>query len=1195
MGDADGDVTGAGLNELWNILYHPEKADKSLFEWKHLHLRAVWQAGKDVPQNLIVVEYIELADVPTEVASALVDVIQPKKNGDDWFLRTRPLVSRDWAPPGDNPGIWTTSSGYPGVDIPQLQADISFPKIKDDYENQWIAYYQRGDKTPGDEKDYENFMKALTRAWKAKKIGFINRPVDIQNEISVRAANWSMGITITGLGYRRDGETSIIKTTVASGTSLGLQKSEIGVHYAGLGIGGVNADKTDWTPPLAAMFLDTLFLDSFSFDPHVKGITWPADGALASFFNLPKGKPSANVWVHDAKDKNEKKTNVSLKDVISYAIDEKDDVLEIVIGEFKNTPLENISFLFPKTEKEDQTKAEKGRLLMDFLTGNPVDLIGIKAMLKKISSDVTFKSETEREEVALKIFGNKDLLRKPVEKKIIDKQAGIDNTKLSNEFAKGDKMIVTINQLQTTFSENADNAFEAEDSNAENLGAVLAMADADIRDSKNVINNMIRDLRNMKAWDNLSKRLEEIKDHITQLETALESLLEEIKAQSRRFLDRDYVAIDALLKTLDGNVDAGDTKAIDDNMNLLSTAMNTTRGFLLTAHDYMDPEDEEKQKKRDDEHLKLIRKMVTVENKEKEEAEQKRKKAAEIIRLQEEAEQKRKEEEAEKKRKEKKKKKKEDKEKEEEEQERLRLEEEKKQKEKEDKILLDKTLENLEKVKKFVAASNTITGNIEASFKIFSDASDAAELDPDEENSLKLFTVALGVILKDIIVTIKTPATGLTTSTGLFPTYNALVANYEKMVENSLNIPTAITAHNKTVAAWEKMRKKIIDDSRGFLDRANQRIKNQQAVMLVALEEDPMNTGEFETNKKKVAASLNNTTKILRLAGAWSDDKNKSYAKTNNALDLRLKALQTGQAAKRTVVVTEEELEKLDVEKKFWEDDFVKLNKLLASNPSKKGKIKVNRTGILNTALKIKVLKERLVIEKKEEHDVLKALAIGEELKGTHREIMYGSAKPPVATILYMLGSRGRIDAQRIREDPIYTGSRGPEVANLSNLSLEFYGSSASALASQLSQNASIRAKNLTPKAVTVDGGRLEQTDFDYYYGLHWVDDYAGFETSGGSVTSSPGKYVAIPDRGALLYHLGATKVGSLSYDFGNMVNQVPLDNPDFEVMLQIPARQDAAASLGSGAIILGLRMPDSGNGLYSVRSVVYAPNLVKM
>ena len=458
-------------------------------------------------------------------------------------------------------------------------------------------------------------------------------------------------------------------------------------------------------------------------------------------------------------------------------------------------------------------------------------------------------------------------------------------------------------------------------------------------------------------------------------------------------------------------------------------------------------------------------------------------------------------------------------------------------------------------------------------------------MDPDKENGLKDFTVALGVIIGLINKFVGKIETGLRL------VYIALQTRHEEMVENLLATAEVLEEHAKTVAAWSKMRKEIINSSREFLDTANKRIKNQQKVMLAALES--MNTGEFETNEKKVDASLIDTTEILRLAGAWLDDKNKRYAKTNKALDLRLKALQRGIKAKKAVVADEVILIGLRLNKLKAEEELTKLD---PSDPLHAANIKGKNTEITALIDQIKKLETRLVIEKKEELEALAALAIEKRLKGTQREIIYGSAKRPIATILYMLGSRGRIDAQRIREDPIYTGSRGPEVANLSNLSLEFYGSSASALASQLSQNASIRAKNLTPKAVTVDGGRLEQTDFDYYYGLHWVDDYTGFETSGGSVTSSPGKYVTIPDRGSLLYHLGATKVGSLSYDFGNMVNQVPLDNPDFEVMLQIPARQDAAAaSLGSGAIILGLRMPDSGNGLYSVRSVVYAPNLVKM
>ncbi len=224
-----------------------------------------------------------------------------------------------------------------------------------------------------------------------------------------------------------------------------------------------------------------------------------------------------------------------------------------------------------------------------------------------------------------------------------------------------------------------------------------------------------------------------------------------------------------------------------------------------------------------------------------------------------------------------------------------------------------------------------------------------------------------------------------------------------------------------------------------------------------------------------------------------------------------------------------------------------------------------------------------------------------EEEEETRRAITYGSAKPAAAT-LYMLGSPGRIDAKRIREDPIYTGAGDePEVSNLSNFSLEFYGSKGAALASSLSMGASIRAKGLIPKAVTVDGGRLEQTSFNYYYGAYWVDEYTGFETSGeaGNVTSFPGNYITIPERGAILYHIGATTIGSVSYDFATMAEQVSLDNPDFEIMLQSPVVGEAAPGSSrlsnSGAIILGLRLPEGGSGAYSVRSIAYAPRVVKM
>ena len=220
------------------------------------------------------------------------------------------------------------------------------------------------------------------------------------------------------------------------------------------------------------------------------------------------------------------------------------------------------------------------------------------------------------------------------------------------------------------------------------------------------------------------------------------------------------------------------------------------------------------------------------------------------------------------------------------------------------------------------------------------------------------------------------------------------------------------------------------------------------------------------------------------------------------------------------------------------------------------------------------------------------------------REILYGSAKP-AAAVLYHLGSPGRIDVTRMREDPAYSSLSGPEISNLSNFSLEFYGSPGAAIASQLSLGASIQAENLVPKAVTVDGGRLEQTAFDYYYGAYWVDEYTGFETagngSGGKVTSSPGNYITLPDRGGLLYHIGANKVGSMAYDFGSMAQQVSFDNPDFEVMLRAPVLEDIEAPPGSsrlstsGAIILGLRLPEGGSGLYSLRFIAYAPNLVKM
>ena len=399
------------LVELWHILYDPKKPGEKktlLFEWKHLHLRAVWQAQKGIlaPENLIV---IRRGKKKQDVAAALVDVLEPVAGGTNWVLLMRPLVGRSSVPLTKAVKVWGTRATAPLLDTeknPQLEKTVSFPSASLAVMTKiFIKVYSRG------EPEYGNFMNRLNEVWKAENIGFLRHSTE-DLAVSVSAENWSMGITLKGLGYRSEPKSSIIKTSVASGTTLALATAIGGVHYSGFGIASLAiTKKNDWVAPLGAMFLDTLFLDSFSLDFHPTEIPktgWPVKGALASFFKLPGDV--ASVYTHKAlRTDNKSDYKMTLENVSSYKL--SGGILKILDStKTQYSPLTTISFLFDD-DAQELKKVRNGLTLMNILTGNRLTSANRKA-LKDISPELA-----NREQVALKIFGDEEFLGKPVEKK----------------------------------------------------------------------------------------------------------------------------------------------------------------------------------------------------------------------------------------------------------------------------------------------------------------------------------------------------------------------------------------------------------------------------------------------------------------------------------------------------------------------------------------------------------------------------------------------------------------------------------------------------------------------------------------------------------------------------------------------------------------------------------------------------------
>ncbi len=1199
------------LNKLWEILYGSDKSQQKtlLFGWKYKHLRAVWQAEKDIngkniakPENLIVVrQVINKDDDLIEIAYALVDVIRPKKGQKLWSLRMRPLVYREPADPDDEDNVlpWTVDKGYSNVlaeKEPQLEdKDIPFPADVVKMAAIFVDMYQRGDKLG----EYKRFMDILKLKWAAEKTGFVNR-LSQEDAVSVSAANWSMGITIKGLGYQPETgvSSSIIRIPVASGTTLALKdsKTATGVHYTGLGI--ASRGHKNWVGPLGSMFLDTLFLDSVSFVPHTKNKAgeWPADGALASLFELPGGAAAtAAVHTHAIKNKDDlNRRVVSLKDVESYAISEA-GVLKIKIHNKDYTPSESISMLFQETPAGNQEllKMKQGRSLMGVLTGQPITLERVRDVFvkKAITPELVAKSPEDQAAVALKIFDDEIFLGKPVKKTNAEKEAAIKAyttavTKIKKEFATA--------VLALTKYSNSENVTTQQ---VRKRGNELYQALKPISPKEALLITLWKAARHLKATpgDLLDDPVVVYKTGWTDLtQIILDHAINAYKTAVKQF-EASVKILDDEVKTYLGDgvyeyVNDARYKEIQTTANLVPLWQEAG-----SDPDVLGDSPETVTKRASD------RLGISIEQQQARNEEEKKKKD---------------------------------------------LEKEKKKKDLE------------EENPAFVAASEAMTITINKAKATFDKAAKAAALvDPEQKTpNLTLAMEVLEASMNDfgnyaeLSDNVGTQEDVVAAREAMRTAWQELRTEFRTQVKNFLDVdlkrmnkqttdmkPWATDPSEENLKTFAETAEKIQKGINGmnglivltefYLDKKekNSFAKQKQTLKetVKTLREDAIQA--LLTTKTNLEKNLPKPT--------FSDSQKATFRISIAEIPKQIKKLESA-----ITTSLKKDLEDIRNDKTRLETEWGTASK--ADKPGLNTQILEINNQIVELEKTIKIRLTALLATLKQEKTDLEALApstvpkvaaatnaeiarLDVEIKKLEleldikpiiaiilkpgkplREILYGSAKP-AAAVLYHLGSPGRIDVTRMREDPVYTDLRGPEISNLSNFSLEFYGSAGAALASQLSLGASIQAENLVPKAVTADGGRLEQTAFDYYYGAYWVDEYTGFETagngSGGEVASSPGNYITLPDRGAILYHIGASKIGSMAYDFGSMAQQISFDNPDFEIMLRAPVLEDMEAPPGSsrlstsGTIILGLRLPEGGSGLYSLRSIAYAPRLVKM
>ncbi len=385
--------------------------------------------------------------------------------------------------------------------------------------------------------------------------------------------------------------------------------------------------------------------------------------------------------------------------------------------------------------------------------------------------------------------------------------------------------------------------------------------------------------------------------------------------------------------------------------------------------------------------------------------------------------------------------------------------------------------------------------------------------------------------MEDAIAAQKNPDVDLVTKKNQLGLFEDSVGLFESELEVAEILSRAASKHNIPAATDPP-----VDSMKGVLASLQERMEAAKAIPV----EEAETEGATE-EAKRAAANLAKTERIAKKSKRRAEEKAREAreAKAKAKEDERLRKEAEKEAKRAGIKVTKEERE----------DEAARA--------------------------KLRAL-ERVAVER--------------------REAIYGKPQP-AAESLYARGSPGRIEETHLRRDPDYVGGgggrAGPDAPNLSKLELEFYGSSEAAMITGRTMSASIRAKDLVPKAVTAGGGRLEQTPFDYYYGTYWTDPFTGFEPSG-KVTAWPGNDVRIPGRGTILYHIGTDMVGSLTYNIEAMAAKVPLDSPDFEVMLSPRRRQDEEAPPGSsaspGAIILGLKV--STDGMYPIHTVVYVPRL---
>lgn len=454
---------------------------------------------------------------------------------------------------------------------------------------------------------------------------------------------------------------------------------------------------------------------------------------------------------------------------------------------------------------------------------------------------------------------------------------------------------------------------------------------------------------------------------------------------------------------------------------------------------------------------------------------------------------------------------------------------------------------------------------------------------------------------------------------------NALVVRIGKIEQEKRDekprftkeVPTASTARAVTNA---RERLRTVRESMGtrateFLQENLDAMAGEKGTMkaAIAAQEDPgVDSATKEDEREIFDSSVKLFKSELKAAETLSRaaSKHNIPAATDPPVDSMkgvLASLQEKMEAAKALSVEEAQTKEATEERKLAEANLA-ATALTARESKRKAKELARRTreaelkakedeGLRKDAEKVaKRAGSKVTKEEREDKAARAKLRALERAEVERREAIYGKPEP-ADEFLYARGSPGRIEETHLRRDPDYVGGgggrAGPDAPNLSKLELEFYGSSEAAMVTGRTMSASIRAKDLVPKAVTAGGGRLEQTPFDYYYGTYWTGPSTGFEPSG-KVTAWPGNDVRIPGRGTILYHIGTDMVGSLTYNIEAMAAKVPFDSPDFEVMLTPRRRQDEEAPPGSsaspGAIILGLKL--ARDGMYPIHTVVYVPRI---